>query len=440
MPASRAEHRPCGLPSTWAARVAVVLLCLAAACAALVLTPERAVAHPLSTTAVLLDVGPGEVTGQVQLPIDRLSIAVSQPDLTTAAASWPAKTEELRRYVAQHLAVTDRTGGQAWLVSVTGGRIVSIDAVDHLVFDLTFTPPDGDVDDFDLHYDAIVQRLVSHQVFVSARAAGSDAYTAVGVIDWQSHDLTVPVQGATRQQGFLAAVGLGVHHIAGGSDHLLFLLTLLLPAPLLARRGRWVRTDNLRRQGWRVVHVVTAFAVGHSTTLALAAFGLVSAPTRVVEIMIALSILVSGVHAIRPIVRGGEVGIAAGFGLMHGLAFATLLGQLDLRRSSLLTELLGFNLGIEVTQLIVVALVMPSLMVLSRTQLYPAVRAALAGLAVVLAACWLAERTTLISANPLEPVAEALVSHPLLVAGTLAGAAVLAWAVPDLRTPRTLLP
>jgi hypothetical protein len=86
-----------------------------------------------------------------------------------------------------------------------------------------------------------------------------------------------------------------------------------------------------------------------------------------------------------PIVRGGEIWIAAGFGLMHGLAFATLLGRLDLTRGSLVTELLGFNLGIELTRLLVVALIMPSLLALSRTQLYPAVRAALANGGIVLA-------------------------------------------------------
>jgi hypothetical protein len=243
----------------------------------------------------------------------------------------------------------------------------------------------------------------------------------------------VPVQGAHAEQGFTAAVGLGVEHIADGADHLLFLVMLLLPAPLLARRGRWERTDDLRHNCLRVVHVVTAFAVGHSITLAMAALGYLSAPTRLVESMIALSILVSAVHAIRPIVRGGEVWIAAGFGLMHGLAFAALLGGLDLSRGSLLTELVGFNLGIELTQLIVVALVMPSLMVLSRTRLYPAVRTILAGSGIVLASAWLAERTTLITANPLEPTSTMLVAHPFVVAAALACVAVAARAVPSLR-------
>ena len=289
--------------------------------------------------------------------------------------------------------------------------------------------------DFRLHYDAIVHRLVSHRIFVSSRAAGADTYTAVGLLDWQSQTVTVPARGAAPEQGFAAAVELGVAHIAEGADHLLFLIMLLLPAPLLVRRGRWVRSDDLRRNGRRIVHVVTAFAVGHSVTLAAAALGFVTAPTRLVESTIALSILVSGVHAIRPVVRGGEVGIAAGFGLVHGLAFAALLGRLDLGRGSLLTELLGFNLGIELTQLIVVALVMPSLTVLSRTRLYPALRIVLAGSGCVLAAGWLAERTASITSSPFDGVTTALVAHPVAVAAALAGLAAVGRAVPGLRAP-----
>jgi hypothetical protein len=412
--------------------VLAFLLILVAAAAGVLLTPAAAGAHPLSTTAVLLDIGSEQVTGQVQLPIDRLAIALNQP-LTAALVDEPAKLEELRRYVTDHTSATDGSDGTPWAVEVTNGRVETIDDVDHLVYDLTLRPPDGHLRDFTLHYDAIVHHLVSHRIFVSSHPAGTDTYTVVGLIDWESQTLTVPARAPATGQGFLAAVALGVTHISEGADHLLFLVMLLLPAPLLALGGRWVRTDDLRRSCFRVVHVVTAFAVGHSITLALAALGYLSVPTRIVESLIALSILVSGAHAIRPIMRGGEIWIATGFGLMHGLAFAAQLGGLDLSRGSLLTELTGFNLGIELTQLIVVALVMPSLMALSRTRLYPAVRTILAGCGIVLASAWLAERTTVLTANPLEPISTALVAHPFVVAAALACLAVAARAVPSLR-------
>jgi len=423
-------HRRGGLLAKWAARTAMLLACLALVT---VMTPTSANAHPLSTTAILLDAGTTEVTGKIELPIDRLAIALDQP-LTTATVTQPAKLEELRRYVLSHTSATSQTGGP-WTVTAGSGRVEKIDAVDHLVFDLALRPPDGRVGDFQLTYDAIVHHLLSHQILVSLRPHGADTYTTLGVLDWQQHTIAVPAAGATKQSGFLAAVRLGIHHIAAGADHLLFLIMLLLPAPLLARRRRWTRTDNLRRNCWRVVHVVTAFAIGHSITLALAALGYISAPTRVVESLIALSILVSGVHAIKPLVPGGETWIAAGFGLMHGLAFAALLGGLDLGRGSLVVSLLGFNLGIELTQLIVVALLMPSLLLLSRTRVHSPARITVAAIGIILAAAWLAERTTLISSNPLNTVSDQLTQHPFIIAAALAIAAVAAWSIPAMRTP-----
>ncbi|MGW1622200.1 HupE/UreJ family protein [Streptomyces sp. NPDC002172] len=416
----------------WAARAGTLLTCLAALTAVLTITaPTRADAHPLSTTAILLDVAPEKVTGKVELPIDRLAIALDQP-LTAKTVVKPAKLEELRRYVRGHTSAADPDGTR-WTTTVGGGRVQRVDGVDHLVFDLVLQPPTGTVHDFRLTYDAIVHHLLSHQILVSLRPEGSDSYTTVGVLDWQQHTLAIPAAGASSEHGFTTAVHLGIRHIAEGADHLLFLIMLLLPAPLLARRGRWVRADDLRRNCVRVVHVVTAFAVGHSITLALAALGYVSAPTRVVESLIALSILVSGIHAVRPLVPGGEAWIAAGFGLMHGLAFAALLGGLDLGQGSLVTTLLGFNLGIELTQLMVVALLMPSLLILSRTRIYPAVRLTIAAIGIVLAAAWLAERTTLLANNPLNRVTDALIAHPFLVAGALAAVAAASWSVPDLR-------
>lgn len=407
-------------PSTrWGRLTSRLAVGLLAACAALALTATSAQAHPLSTTAVLLDVGPERVTGHVQLPIDRLAIAVDQP-LTASTVAEPAKLDELRRYVTAHLSATDTVGGAVWTTSVTGGTIEAIDGVDHLVVDIALTPPEPTVRAFDLHYDAIVERLVSHRVFVSSRTAGTDAFTALGIIDWQTQTVGVPAEPVAGEPGFVGAVRLGMQHIAEGADHLLFLLMLLLPAPLLARRGRWERADDIGRQIRRTVHVVTAFAVGHSVTLALAALGCVSLPTRIVESLIAVSILVSAAHAVRPIVRGGEVGIAGGFGLMHGLAFASLLAEMNLGPTMLAITLLGFNVGIELAQLVVLALVMPSLLVLSRTGLYPAVRLALGGLGIVLAVGWLAERTTLISADPFDGFSNTLVEHPFTVPATLA--------------------
>jgi hypothetical protein len=171
------------------------------------------------------------VTGRVQLPIDRLAIALEEPTLTPEAAMEPAELARLRSYVADHTAAGDSSGA-TWQVEVGGGQVESVDAVDQLVFDLALTPPNGRVENFTLTYDGIVHHLLSHQVFVSVRRAGATDYTTTGVIDWQVHSLPITTGSAdtdTKGRGFLASVHVGIEHISQGADHLLFLVMLSCP-------------------------------------------------------------------------------------------------------------------------------------------------------------------------------------------------------------------
>jgi hypothetical protein len=174
--------------------------------------------------------------------------------------------------------------------------------------------------------------------------------------------------------GFTSIFRLGIRHIAEGTDHLLFLLALLLPAPLMAGGCRWTDFTDVRHCVLKILGIVTAFTVGHSITLALAGLGLVHVPSRPIEVLIAVSILISAAHAIRPLFPGREAAIAAFFGLIHGLAFASTIGQLGLARWERVASILAFNLGIETMQLVVVAATVPSFVILSRTRAYPSLR------------------------------------------------------------------
>jgi hypothetical protein len=201
---------------------------------------------------------------------------------------------------------------------------------------------------------------------------------------------TRPAQ--TDSIGFVSIFRLGMRHIAEGTDHLLFLLTLLLPAPLLVTGSRWTGFADVRQSVLRILKVVTAFTVGHSITLALGTLGLVHVPSRPVEVLIAVSILLSAIHAVRPLFPGKEPVIAAFFGLIHGLAFAATLNELGLGRWERLSGLLAFNLGIEIMQLVVVAAVLPSLVLLSRTNRYSVLRIGGGFVACYASAGWIAER------------------------------------------------
>jgi hypothetical protein len=134
-----------------------------------------------------------------------------------------------------------------------------------------------------------------------------------------------------------------------------------------------------------------------------------------VEALIAVSILVAAIHAIRPVFPGREAAVAAAFGLVHGLAFSEALRALDLTGMHLVLALLGFNLGIEAMQVIIVALVLPPLIMLARTRAYPRILAVAAATTAVAAVGWLGARLGL--ANLVSDLADRLgtVSIPVVL-------------------------
>jgi HupE / UreJ protein len=246
------------------------------------------------------------------------------------------------------------------------------------------------------------------------------------------------LKGWSTIRGWMGAVGLasifrlGMRHIAEGTDHLLFLLALLLPAPLLALGSRWAGFAGVRRSLLQILRVVTAFTIGHSITLALAALGLARVPSRPIEVLIAVSILVSATHAVRPLFPGREAGIAIFFGLIHGLAFATALGELGLGRWQRVASILGFNLGIETMQLIVVAATMPSLVLLSRMRSYWVLRIGGALFAGCASVGWIVERLLNVHCS-VDVIVDGVAHHAVWIAGVLFLISLACCSLPNVR-------
>jgi hypothetical protein len=167
---------------------------------------------------------------------------------------------------------------------------------------------------------------------------------------------TLTLSGAASGAGAGAVLarygGLGVLHILGGLDHVLFVLALLLAC----RVGR-------AAVPWRLLlATVTAFTLAHSVTLAAAAVGWVGLPPRPVEALIALSVLLTAAEVARAMAGSTPSRlvrrpwqVAFPFGLLHGLGFAGALRDIGLPADALPTALLSFNLGVEVGQLAILA-------------------------------------------------------------------------------------
>lgn len=413
--------------------------------AALVLA-SSASAHPMPSSAVLLDFYDDGVAADLRLPLDRLEIAFAQP-LTRAPVEVVARYgAELSDYIIRH--VNPRTSdGRAWTVQVRTMSVALQEQPIDLVVRLWLQPPAGaPARKFTFDYDVIAHEIVTHSVLVSVRSDWNNGVFSnqpelLGTIRYVKKSVEIDRAAGSWWRGFRSVLGLGMHHIAEGTDHLLFLLVLLLPAPLIAANGRWGAFGGVRHGVLQLVKVVTAFTVGHSITLIAGTLGWLRLSSQPVETLIALSIFVSAIHALRPWFAGREPVIAAAFGLVHGLAFATVLAEFGLGPWRMALCILGFNLGIELMQLAIVAVTVPWLVLLSRTPVYTPVRVAGACFGAAAAIGWMAERA-LNWPNPVGLMVDAVTHRAVWVAAMLACLSLLvtawqhAWRISATPAPR----
>jgi hypothetical protein len=383
--------------------------------------------HPMPNSMVLLKVYEKHISGDIQLPLGELQSAIGMGVNDNSERLVERLGDYLSIYLLKH--IRPKTfDGKPWNVQIGEMKVIETKNnkltgdYKELVIAFTMTPPkDYDLRNFYFDYDVILHQVASHKILVNIKedwkqgivsedgspsdgsppdgSSPDSTLHQLGIIALDVPSGKIPIFQVSLQQGsfwqgFKSMVELGIEHISEGIDHLLFLLALLLPAPLLVDKKRWVGFGGNRYSLIRLLKIVTAFTFGHSITLLIGALGWVHLPSQWIEIAIAFSILISAIHAMKPIFEGREVYIAGGFGLIHGLAFASSLMNLSLDTQQLALSILGFNLGIELMQLFIIMLTFPFLMMLSRSIYYAIFRNTGAILIGISALAWMIERIT----------------------------------------------
>jgi hypothetical protein len=209
---------------------------------------------------------------------------------------------------------------------------------------------------------------------------GSAGYSALLDVHAPPHRFTaaLSMNGATWTQPLepsVLATGWrflreGVGHVLIGYDHIAFLLLLLLPSVLRASSSGWVAQASGRQVLRDLLKIVTVFTVAHSVTLGLAATETIRVPAQPIEVAIAGSIVVAGLLNLFPAAARWRMPLALVFGFVHGFGFANALQGIDVSGYRLAPLLAGFNLGVEVAQLLIVAAALPVLWLLSRKRSY----------------------------------------------------------------------
>ncbi len=371
-----------------------------------------AAAHLTPNSEVRLGFARDHVEADIIIPEGEYGLASGNP-VGNGVAALKAATAYLRQHV--HIRSGD---GTEWRLTISHIEFAQIAGPPDLHAIARFDPPPGVATQrLVIDWTAVTGALPGHFVLFVAASDFAGGHIGgepriLGAVQGARHLLAIDRGDPGLGRGLRAAIALGMHHIAEGRDHLLFLVTLLLPAPLLAAGDRWRARRTLRSAAWHLAGIITTFTIGHSATLIMAAAFGWRLPAAPVEIAIALTILVAALHAWRPLFPGREALVAGMFGLIHGLAFATAVAGFGLDATERGLAILGFNLGIEAVQLAVIALVLPLLLLVMRSPraaLWRGLGAASAGVA---ALAWLAERVAG-TANPVAQLVDQILGSPM---------------------------
>lgn len=307
-----------------------------------------------------------------------------------------SRSSEVSAYALNHLTLT--AGGEPRTLSLEKLLVTRHSDGGYAVLRLGCDCPGG-LREIGLTYDLLFDIDPTHRGLVKYQH-GETASSYVLSAESPSTTLRADDSGLVRS--LLAFAEEGVWHIWMGYDHVLFLATLLLPAVMRRRRGVWEPVESFGASWANVAKVVTMFTLAHSITLWLAVMQYVTLPSRWVESCIALSIVVTAADNLIPFFRVPSHAVAFAFGLVHGFGFASVLIDLGLDQASLAASLLGFNLGVELGQLAIVALFLPFAFAIrgSRFYLWAVLRfgSVLVGL---LGALWTVERVFNVSLLPL---------------------------------------
>lgn len=355
-----------------------------------VLLNTSAWAHKPSDSYLSLTIQPQQIEGRWDIALRDLEDAIGLDADNDGAIIWSevrAKHQEIGEYALSHLSLE---AGETRCFSQVREHLIE-QHTDGAYAVLRFTATCAtDITRLAIDYRLLFDIDAQHKGLLRL-TQGTETTTAIFSRDARRHQFTMGAGSIWTQ--IRQYLGEGIWHIWLGYDHLLFLLTLLLPAVLVRNHDRWEAVAGFSSVLWEVVTIVTAFTVAHSLTLTLATLKLIQLPSRLVESAIAVSVLLAGLANLYPTLARRRWLVAFSFGLIHGFGFAGVLADLGLPQGSLLTSLVSFNVGVEIGQLGVVALFLPVAFLIRESWSYQSVIVRGGSIAVMLLALiWFMER------------------------------------------------
>lgn len=347
-------------------------------------------AHQLSTAYANLEINDqGLVTGEWQVRLYDLEQAIGVDGDGDGKLRWrelQTRADSVNHYLANQLVIY-RGNDKCTLALSNEWKITSHFSESYLL--LPLRAQCALTGAMRVNYNAFFKEDAEHKLLLNL---SSDTANSSRVLSDSQREINWDVASGSVWTTLGEFIYQGMVHIWIGIDHILFLLSLLLTCVLVRRGSQWFAQTSVRRIVINTTWIVTAFTLAHSITLSATALGLINFSSRWIEVGIAISVLLVALNNIFPLVtRLGWLTFA--FGLLHGMGFAGVLGELGLPADQQLLTVLAFNLGVEIGQMAIVLLLLP-LFIFVRNQIWYA-RYALTGTSIVIALVamqWVVER------------------------------------------------
>lgn len=353
-------------------------------------TTLPASAHRQAESYVFFSVTDEALTGRIEATLDDINRLVpldKDGDQIVTQQEFEARSDEVFSFFASRLSII--SDGQTYAISPMSNDFLKVGfgtfaQLSFAVEGLSPTPEFVDVRYVPLTDVSNPGHLGFGLIENNTRTGVTDNETYISMIfeaDGESQRLSLI--GDPWHKVFVDFVVHGVWHIWIGLDHILFIVALILPAVVRRRKEEdqivetntysnvWEPVKKFRPAFLYILKIITFFTIAHSITLALAALGVINLSSRFVESVIAISIALAAYHNIQPIFKGKEWIIAFGFGLFHGFGFASVLGEKGISGDFLVPSLLGFNLGVEIGQVLIICLIFPVLFLIRKNKVYP---------------------------------------------------------------------
>lgn len=347
-------------------------------------------AHQLSTAYANLQINDqGLITGEWQVRLYDLEQAIGVDSDGDGKLRWhelQTRSDGVNHYLAKQLSI-HRGESKCTLALSDEWKIDSHFNESYLLVPLRAQCALAGA--IQINYNAFFKEDAGHKLLLNQH---SGAATSSRVLSDNQREIIWDVANGNTWTTLGEFIYQGMVHIWIGIDHILFLLSLMLTCVLVRRDNQWFAQTSIKRIVINTTWIVTAFTLAHSITLSATALGLLNFSSRWVEVGIAISVFLVALNNIFPlVVRLGWLTFA--FGLLHGMGFAGVLGELGLPADQQLLTVLAFNLGVEIGQMAIVLLLLP-LFIFVRKQIWYA-RYALTGTSIVIALValqWVVER------------------------------------------------